>query len=425
MQTPLTGWLLASALAVGSLTTVYAQNDELTGSLEIWGWQAPLDALQTVDAEFKELYPNVTLEYVARDAAETYQQIQLAVTAGAGVPDVSVIEDSNLAQFAQLGVLADITDRVEPYVSEVNAYKWNQATVEGRYYAMPWDGGPVAVFYRRDIFEQAGVDPASIETWDDYFQAAETIMEQTGIPMLQHSKARNNARMFEKLLWQRGLGYIDEAGNVILDQDPRILETLEYLGSFWDEGLTTDAEEWTDAWYRNFSEARVATHPGAVWMGTFFKSFIAPDATGAWGVFRLPAWGDSEVRASNDGGSALAMFAQSDQQDLAWAYIEFHLARQEQQLEIYRETDLFPSLQTTYDAPLFAEEDPYFGGQPVRQLFADLVEEIPTAGVYSADYQEMNSILQQEIQRYALGQQSAEQALERAASAIRDRTRRP
>ena len=242
--------------------------------------------------------------------------------------------------------------------------------------------------------------------------------------MLQHSKARNNARMFEKLLWQRGLGYIDDEGNVILDQDPRILETLEYLGSFWEEGLTTDAEEWTDAWYRNFSEARVATHPGAVWMGTFFKSFIAPEAVGEWGVFRLPAWGDSDVRASNDGGSNLVMFAQGEQQELAWAYIEFHLARQAQQLEIYRETDLFPSLQTTYDAPLFAEEDPYFGGQPVRQLFAEIVQEIPAAGVYSEDYQEMNTILQQEIQRYALGQQSAEQALQQAASAIRDRTRR-
>ena len=416
-------WSAILIVALSGSAAVHAQ-EELSGTLEIWGWQAPLEALQLVDAEFNELYPNVTLEYVARDAAETYQQIQLAVTAGSGVPDVAVIEDSNLAQFAQLGVLADITDWVEPYVSDINAYKWNQATVDGRYYAMPWDSGPVAVFYRRDVFEQAGIDPAAIQTWDDYFQAAQTIMEQTGVSMLQHSKARNNARMFEKLLWQRGLGYIDEEGNVILDQDPRILETLEYLGSFWDEGLTTDAEEWTDAWYRNFSEGRVATHPGAVWMGTFFKGFIAPEAAGEWGVFRLPAWGDSEVRASNDGGSNLVTFTQSDQQELAWAYIEFHLTRQEQQLEIYRETDLFPSLQTTYDAPLFTEEDPYFGGQSVRQLFADVVQEIPTAGIYSPDYQEMNGILQQEIQRYALGQQSAEQTLQRAASAIRDRTRR-
>ena len=177
MRTFVVKWLLV-VVVLSTSASVHAQAQELSGTLEIWGWQAPLEALQIADAEFKELYPNVTLEYAARDAAETYQQIQLAVTAGSGVPDVAVIEDSNLAQFAQLGVLADITDRVEPYVSDINAYKWNQATVDGRYYAMPWDSGPVAVFYRRDIFEQAGVDPASIQTWEDYFQAAQTIMEQ-------------------------------------------------------------------------------------------------------------------------------------------------------------------------------------------------------------------------------------------------------
>lgn len=411
---------LSLLVSVGFVTA----QSELSGTLEIWGWQAALDTLKTVDDEFAELYPNITLEYVQRETAATYQQIQLAVTAGAGAPDIAVIEDSHLAQFAQLGVLADITDRVEPYVSEVNDYKWGQATVDGHYYAMPWDSGPVAVFYRRDVFEQAGVDPNSIQTWEDYYQAAKTIKEETGVPMLQHAKARNGGRILEMLLWQRGLGYINEEGNVILDQDPRIAETLSYLGRFWEEDFAIDAEEWTDAWYRNFAEGKVATHPGAVWMGTFFKSFIAPEAAGEWGVFRLPAWEDSDVRASNDGGSALAMFAQSEQQEAAWAYIEFHLALQESQLSMYREKDIFPSLETTYSAPFFAEEDPYFGGQPVRELFAQVVQEIPEAGVYSSDYQEMNALLQQEIQRYALGRQSAEEALQNAASAIRERTRR-
>lgn len=416
---------LATASLLSILVSFTNAQSGISGTLEIWGWQAALDTLKTVDAEFTALHPDITLEYVEREPAATYQQIQLAVTAGTGGPDISVIEDSHLAQFAQLGVLADVTDRVEPYVSQMNSYKWEQATVDGRYYAMPWDSGPVAVFYRRDIFEQAGVDPNSIQTWEDYYEAAQTIKEKTGVPMFQHAKARNSGRMLEQFLWQRGLGYVNEEGSVILDQDPRIAETLEYLGRFWEEDLAVDAEEWTDAWYRNFAEGKVATHPGAVWMGTFFKSFIAPDAAGAWGVFRLPAWEDSSVRASNDGGSNLVMFAQSEQQEAAWAYIEFHLGREESQLTMYREKDIFPSLETTYDAPFFAEGDPYFGGQSVRELFAQVVQEIPTAGIYSSDYQEMNSLLQQEIQRYALGQQSAEEALEATARAIRDRTRRP
>jgi lactose/L-arabinose transport system substrate-binding protein len=377
-----------------------------------------------VDAAFTEEFPNITLEYVPRPPADTYQQLQLAATAGSGGPDISVIEDSHLAQFVDLGVLADLTDQVASYVDKINDYKWLQATSEDRIYAMPWDSGPVAVFYRRDVFEKAGIDPESIATWDDYYQMAQTVNSTASAKMLAQSRARNTGRTFEMMLWQRGLGYVDAEGSVILDTEPRVQETLEYLGKFWTEDLATDTEEWTDPWYKEMADGAVASIPGAVWMGTFLKSFIAPDAAGQWGVFKLPTWGEEPSQASNDGGSTLAMFEASEQKDAAWAYIEFHLGRDDQQLEMYKQTDLFPSLETTYTDPFFEEPDPYFADQPVRSLFAEIVAEVPAAGVYSTDYQEMNGLLTPEIQRYAAGEQNAQTALKNAADAIRDRTQR-
>jgi lactose/L-arabinose transport system substrate-binding protein len=398
-----------------------AQNTDLSADLKIWGWEGAVEALQAADAAFQEAYPNVTLEYVKRPSGDTYQQLQLSASAGSGGPDVSMIEDSHLAQFVQLGVLADLTDQVTPYVEKMNEYKWHQATADDRIYAMPWDSGPCAVFYRRDIFEQAGVDPETLATWDDYYEAAKTIKTAANVPMFQESKARNSARTFEMLLWQRGLGYIDSEGAVILDTEPKVQETLEYLGKFWQEDLALDTESWTDPWYKAFADGSVATIPGAVWMGTFFKSFIAPDAAGKWGVVRLPAWTGEESQASNDGGSALAIWGGTEQQEAAWAYVEFHLGRDDSQLTMYKETDIFPSLETTYADPFFQEPDPYFDDQPVRTLFAEIVAEIPAAGVYSANYQEMNSLLMPEIQKFALGDQDAQQTLKAAADAIRGR----
>ena len=51
--------------------------------------------------------------------------------------------------------------------------------------------------------------------------------------------------------------------------------------------------------------------------------------------------------------------------------------------------------------------------------------EIPNAAIYTADYQEMNALLQAEIQKFALGEQTAQQALANAAKLIRDQTQRP
>ncbi len=397
---------------------------DLKGSITIWGWKASLDALKLVDADFTAAFPNVTFKYVVRPPADTYRNIQLAIAAGTGAPDVSVIEDSHLPQYVHIGALADITDWVKPYVSKMVSYKWNWTKKSNRYYAMPWDPGPVAVFYRRDVFQKAGVDPASIQTWDDFYQAAKTIKQKTGAFMWQQAKARNDGRLLETLLWQQGTGYVDSSGNVILDKDTKIQQTLEYIGRFWTDGLAADQEPWTDPWYKGQASGTSATVIDAVWMGTFFKSFIAPKAAGSWGVFMLPVWQPGGSRASNDGGSVLAIFDQSSQKDAARAYVEFHLGQDGSQLKIYEKTDIFPSLKSAFEDPFFQEADPYFGDQKVRTMFAEIAAKIPDAGIYSTDYQLMSSLATPEIQKFALGQQSAQQALANAAQLIRERTHR-
>ena len=397
---------------------------DTAGSITVWGWKASLDALKLVDSDFSAAYPKITFKYVERPPADTYRNIQLAIAAGSGAPDVSVIEDSHLPQYVHLGALADISDWVSPYVPKIVSYKWNWVRKSSRYYAMPWDPGPVAVFYRRDVFQKAGVDPVSITTWDDFYQAAKTIKQKTGAFMWQQAKARNDGRLFETLMWQRGTGYVDKSGNVILDKDPKVQSTLEYIGRFWTDGLAADQEPWTDPWYKGQSAGQTATVIDAVWMGTFFKSFIAPKAAGSWGVFMLPVWEAGGSQASNDGGSVLAIFDQSTQKPAARAYVEFHLGRDQSQLTIYEKTDIFPSLKSAFRDPFFQEADPYFGNEKVRSLFADIAAKIPDAGIYSTDYQQMSALTTPEIQKFALGQQSAQQAMANAAGLIRERTHR-
>jgi lactose/L-arabinose transport system substrate-binding protein len=242
--------------------------------------------------------------------------------------------------------------------------------------------------------------------------------------MWQQSKARNDGRLFETLLWQQGTGYVDDKGHVILDKDPKVARTLDYINTFWQEGLAADQEPWTNPWYKAQTDGTTATVVDAVWMGTFFKSWIAPKATGKWGVFPLPAWKAGGSQASNDGGSALAIFDSSQQKEAAWAYVQFHLGRPASQLQIYMKTDIFPSLKATYQDPFFKEPDPYFGDQTVRATFAHIAERIPKAGIYSKDYAQMNTLLVPEIQKLALGQQSVQAALSNAAGLIRDKTHR-
>ena len=116
------------------------------------------------------------------------------------------------------------------------------------------------------------------------------------------------------LLWEQGLGYYDlESGEITVASAANV-ETLEYLGTFWEEDLASDNLEWTDPWYAEFAslEEPVATLIEASWMDVFFKSWIAPGTEGLWGVARMPAGPHGEgARAANDGGSTFVINGQS------------------------------------------------------------------------------------------------------------------
>src|SRR5689334_14854597 len=417
-------------------TEAPTQAAKLSGKVTIWMWKAAHDVLTksgVLDAFAKE-YPDVQVEVVEYAPADVYQKLPLALQAGTGAPDISLVENSHLAQIVALGGLTDMTKWVTPYVDKMNAYKWADAKLDDKYYAMPWDSGPVVFYYRRDVFEAAGLpsDPDSVSkavaTWDDYFNVCKTIKEKTGSACFSNNKANNYGRLYEMMLWQQGLGYYDAEGNVTVDS-PENIATLETLKKFWDADLTSDQLEWTDGWYAELAADTaakpIATLIEAAWMGAFLKGWIAPGTEGKWGVALMPAMKAGQVRAANDGGSAFVIPEQSQNKEAAWALTEFLFGRVENQVSMFKTADFFPSLEAAYADPVFKETDPFFADQPVRPVYVDVVKEVPIAYVYGPHYPEMNGFVATAIQKVATGQMSAGDALKEAADSIRSQTGMP
>ena len=48
-----------------------------------------------------------------------------------------------------------MTEWVTPYLDKMNAYKWADAKRDDKYYAMPWDSGPVVCRTDRSTFAAA------------------------------------------------------------------------------------------------------------------------------------------------------------------------------------------------------------------------------------------------------------------------------
>jgi len=108
--------------------------------------------------------------------------------------------------------------------------------VEGTQYGLPLIASARAMFYNTELFEEAGVD-APPTTWDELYDAAEAITEETGKPGYGMPLGSEEAQG-EALIWfgGNGGGYGDE--NTIAVDTPENVEAAEFMQKMIDDGLT-------------------------------------------------------------------------------------------------------------------------------------------------------------------------------------------
>jgi lactose/L-arabinose transport system substrate-binding protein len=127
-------------------------------------------------------------------------------------------------------------------------------------------------------------------------------------------------------------------------------------------------------------------------------------------VLRLPAFDRGGVRTSNMGGSVLAIPAQCPNKEAAWAFIEYALCTREAQVAQYVSFDLFPAFLPALSDPAFQEPDAFYGGQPVRSLFAAGVRDIPALN-RTSDWVEAGTYINQAFTSWAADREDSRRAL--------------
>lgn len=397
--------------------------------LVVWIWDAAKIGLDANMEAFKAENSNIEIEYQMMGQTDLYQKYLIAANTGDKVPDIIAVESSNLAQMVNIDSLYDLSDKVAPYKDKIVPFKWEDATKDGKVYAMPWDSGPVVMYYRKDIFEAAGLpsEPEAvadrIKTFEDYKEVGNIVKEKTGKFMFQDSKTRSNNRFFETMMWQRGLWYFDKDGNVSLD-DPKVIETAEFYASMVKDGIVNDAEAFSESWLNAFADGKVATIVGAAWYEGLLENMIDPDSAGKWGVVPMPKWAvEDPYSSANDGGSNLAINANSKHPEEAWKFIEFMLGKEESQVTMMKDAGSLPSLTTTYEDAVFSEPVEYFGGQPVREVYTQALEQIAPQS-YTVDFPVANQLTKNAFAEIFLDNASVADTLKKTADELRSRTSR-
>lgn len=362
----------ALGLVIAAAGPAYSQSGEVT----IWSWNIAAESLKSTVAGFNKQFPDVKVTVEDLGNQQTFDKMLAGCAAGGvGLPDIISVENHESeifwSQFPDC--FADL--KTLGYTDEIAAkfpdFKRTELEVDGKAYAMPWDSGPVAMFYRRDFYEKAGIDPASIKTWDDFIAAGKKLQEaNSGVTMTQ-ADINGDSEFFRMIANEQGCGYFAADGQSITVNQPGCVTALETVKKLKDAGLLI-AGTWDEKIQAN-KAGTVATQMYGGWYEGTVRS-TAPDLAGKFGVYQMPSASADGPRAANLGGSALAISASSQNKEAAWAYVNYTLGTNEGQVTMLKEFGLVPSLLSALDDPYVKEALPYWGGQPV---WVDILSTLP------------------------------------------------
>ncbi|OIU69686.1 ABC transporter substrate-binding protein [Rossellomorea aquimaris] len=413
---------IIAALVISGCSSSSSGGKDGEVTLTAWAWNVNVGALNDAVKEYQKDHPNVKLKVEDIGRLDVYDKLSTGLAAGGvGLPDIVLVEDDRIQGYVQAfpqGFL-DLSEKgFDDHKDKFPSFKNDLAQVDGKYFAMPFDAGPGGMFYRRSLFEEAGVKAEDIETWDDFLEAGKKIKEKTGSYAMPLDMFKDDPT-FRMMLNQQGVFYYDEKGNIDLTS-PEAVKAMEMQKKFADADLIKNVDGWNGVVSSTVDGSVAAIPFGAWYYGTIIDQ--AKGTKGDWGVFKLPAFEEGGNRASNLGGSSWMIPAASENTDAAYDFIEYFSTDKDTQIMAMEDYGLFPSLNTTYDSEVFTGEDEFFGGQKIWELFAEEMKDVPTA-YYTKDY---SVALDEAIKAQAdtFNGKDPAKALEEAAKRLEDRTKR-
>jgi cellobiose transport system substrate-binding protein len=343
-----------------------------SSNLALWYWSGGLS--DKVVADVPAQFPAITFK-ATQIGGDFKQKLVTTIGARQFLPDVTGIKGEDMPYFmSQADQFLDLRDLgAEALKSQHLEWKWKQgSTTDGKLIGFPIDIGPTALFYRADIYSQAGLPSqpadvaAQLSTWDAYFAAG--VKLKKALP--KASLIAQASEVYGMAIGQATKGYADAGGNFIGDQD--------HIRRAWDLavqavrlGLSAKTASGGQDANAALASGLLPSKLGAAWVALDIKS-AAEKTSGNWRVAPMPGG------PANQGGSFLSIPRSSGNAKQAFEIVKWILSP-ENQARGYTDAALFPSTPATYKMSALTAPDPFFGGQVTIDVFGPAAANVPIA----------------------------------------------
>jgi len=347
--------------------------EPVTLKINFWG-DFGLKELKPI---YEAAHPNVTLVLNAGDYNKQHQDLQKFLVAGSGAPDVAAIDEGFIVQFRE---------QADQFVNLLDA-PYNAGSREGDFLPWKWqqsldktgkiqiglgtDVGGLAMCYRTDLFEKAGLDtdPEKLGTqwgnsWDDFINVGKQYMAKAEKGKFFVDSAVN---IMNPVLGQQPVGYFDKNETLQMEGGPKV--AWDTSTKVIDSGISAGLAAFSAEWNAGFKNGKFATLACPAWMQGYIQG-QAPATKGKWKIADIPGEG------GNWGGSFWTIPKQGKNVAAAYEFINWATAP-EQALSIFKKVGNLPAQPAIWKDQAFLDyKSDFFSGQNTGVIFAQTAQDL-------------------------------------------------
>ncbi|MFC5748715.1 ABC transporter substrate-binding protein [Actinomadura rugatobispora] len=374
--------LLAGVLAAASACGGGDDGDSASGPVELTVDVFGEFGYEQLYKQYEQSHPGVKIRQRKVSTLDDYKpRLQQWIATNSGAGDVVALEEGILPTYMeQPGKFVNLFDHGGRDLQQnFLPWKWQMGlSPDGKQLVgLGSDIGPLAMCYRKDLFEKAGLPTERGEvgklwpTWDAFLTTGQKFQREVpGTKWLDGPTAILRATVLQNAGAGPGYSYFDKSNNLAFETNPAVKQAFDTALKFAQAKMTADMAIFTPPWQTALKRDSFATVPCPSWMLGGIEEFSAGFGKGKWDVASVPGGGGYW------GGSWLAVPKQSKHQKEAAELAKF-LSSPQGQIGAFKDKNTFPSSpQAAQDPAVAGATNAYFSNAPTGKLFGEMAAQV-------------------------------------------------
>ena len=310
---------LAATLGLGMASTASAI--ELTMYYPVAVGGALTDVVDGLVADFQKENPDVKVNAIYAGNYNDARVKALAALQSGQPAQTSVMFSIDIFELIEQGSIVAFDDVVKTEEDKAWLEGFYPALMEngkfqGKTWGIPFQRSTIVMYYNKDAFRAAGLDPESPPaTWDELVSVGKKLTKKSGNSVDQWGAMIPSTGypywMFGALAMQNGQVLMNGDGNLTYFDAPATVEALEFWKDLGEKHgvMPTGTIEWGTL-RQNFLEGKTAI----MWHSTGNLTVVKEKATFDFGVAMLPA---NKRRGTPTGGGNFYLFEKTSPEERA------------------------------------------------------------------------------------------------------------